>query len=251
MGRIIDRALAQNARIFVDAEHDKFQHTIDRWTIDLMRRHNRNGKMLIYNTIQAYLKNARQKVEHHLQLAHTEGWTLAFKLVRGAYIAQDPRHIIHDTKDQTDDCYNSITRDLLTSNMPGIPRSEFPSIGLLLAGHNTESVEKATSLVRELARKGTLRTVPEFGQLQGMSDSLGCRILQDSEAMNKELASMGKRVVSLKVYKATPWGSVQECMQYLIRRAVENRAATERMRDGMRELAAELRRRIVGRLWRR
>jgi proline dehydrogenase len=206
-----------------------------------MRRHNQDGKVLIFNTVQAYLKKARQKFEDQLQLAQNEGWTLAIKLVRGAYIDSDPRQIIYDNKDQTDDCYNSIVRDALTSNMAGIPKSDFPRIDLFLAGHNAESVAKASFLIQELAVKGELKSVPEFGQLQGMCDELGCKILQGGEG------SKG-HVVALKVYKWSTWGTVQECMQYLVRRAVENRGATERMKDGMAELRKELRRRASNRI---
>jgi proline dehydrogenase len=248
MDAIVSRVIAQNTRIFVDSEQDEFQQAIDKWTIDLMRRHNRDGKVFIFNTVQAYLKEARQKFEHQLKLAHKEGWTLAIKLVRGAYIDSDPRQIIHDTKDQTDDCYNGIVRDVLTGNMAGIPKSDFPRVDLFLAGHNAKSVAKASVLVQELAAKGELKTVPEFGQLQGMCDELGCKILQDGEESVKAIDGSEKHGVAPKVYKWSTWGTVQECMQYLVRRAVENRGATERMKDGMAELAKELRRRAGDRI---
>ncbi|KAF2706319.1 FAD-linked oxidoreductase [Pleomassaria siparia CBS 279.74] len=243
---IVGLATAQNCRIFVDAEHDEFQKTIDRWTIDLMRRHNRDGKVVVYNTIQAYLKKSRENVEYHLGLAHAEGWTMAIKLVRGAYINHDPRHIIHDTKDQTDDCYNGIVHDLLTGNMCDISKNDFPNVELFLAGHNEESVARASSLVRELASKGMLRTMPRFGQLQGMSDPLGCRILEESEEMKATCSN--RNFAPPKVYKVAPWGSVQDCMMYLVRRAVENRGATHRMKDGMAEMTKELRRRAFGKI---
>jgi proline dehydrogenase len=248
MDAIVSRVIAQNTRIFVDSEQDEFQQAIDKWTIDLMRRHNRDGKVFIFNTVQAYLKEARQKFEHQLKLAHKEGWTLAIKLVRGAYIDSDPRQIIHDTKDQTDDCYNGIVRDVLTGNMAGIPKADFPRIDLFLAGHNADSVAKATVLVQQLAANGELKTVPEFGQLQGMCDELGCKILQDGEESIKAIDGPEKHGVAPKVYKWSTWGTVQECMQYLVRRAVENRGATERMKDGMAELAKELRRRAGNRI---
>jgi proline dehydrogenase len=251
MDAIVSRAIAQNTRIFVDAEQNEFQQAIDTWTIDLMRRHNQDGKVFIFNTVQAYLKHARQKFEHQLKLAHAEGWTLAIKLVRGAYIDSDPRQIVHDTKDQTDDCYNGIVRDALTGNMAGIAKSDFPRIDLFLAGHNLESVTKASVLIQELAAKGELKTVPEFGQLQGMCDELGCKILQGGEEATSTIDGSENHGVAPKVYKWSTWGTVQECMQYLVRRAVENRGATERMKDGMAELGKELRRRasdkIMGR----
>jgi len=129
--------------------------------------------------VQAYLKEVRQKFEHQLALAHAEGWTLAIKLVRGAYIDSDPRQIIHDTKDQMNDCYDNIVHDALTRNMADISKSDFPHIDLFLADHNSKSVANANVLIQELAARGELKTVPEFGQLQGMCDELGCKILQE------------------------------------------------------------------------
>jgi proline dehydrogenase len=91
MDTIVSRAIAQNTRTFVDAEQNEFQQAINKWTVDLIRRYNRDGKVFIFNTVEAYLKEVRQKFEHQLTLAHAEGWTLAIKLVRGAYINSDPR----------------------------------------------------------------------------------------------------------------------------------------------------------------
>jgi proline dehydrogenase len=46
------------------------------------------------------------------------------------------------------------------------------------------------------------------------------------------------------VYKCLTWGSVQECMQYLLRRAVENSGGTVRMKDGYAAYLGELKRRM-------
>lgn len=49
-----------------------------------------------------------------------------------------------------------------------------------------------------------------------------------------------------KVYKYLPWGSVGECMKYLVRRGEENREALERTVEGRRALGGEIWRRIRG-----
>ncbi|KAF2107016.1 FAD-linked oxidoreductase-like protein [Lophiotrema nucula] len=234
-------AAAQGTRLFVDAEQDEFQATIDDWTVDLMRQYNRDGKALIYNTIQSYLKNSRSKLEHELSLAEKEGWTLGVKLVRGAYIGSDPRHKIHDTKAETDANYNGIVKDVLTGNILKHPTNRSSNIALFAAGHNPESVAKASDLVRTLSAQNALNTVPDFGQLQGMGDTLSCRLIQHAQRMR---AGAKDSVSTPGVYKYSVWGSVQDCMQYLVRRAVENRGGTDRMKDGMNELWEELRRRM-------
>jgi proline dehydrogenase len=83
MDAICKRAAAQQSRVWVDAEQQVFQPTIDRWTTDLMRRHNKNGYALISLTVQAYLKSTRSTVEQLLKQAQRDDFTLGIKLVRG------------------------------------------------------------------------------------------------------------------------------------------------------------------------
>lgn len=245
MNAIVQKARDRNCRIWIDAEQQILQHSIDSWTIDLMRKHNRNGKAVLYNTIQAYLKASREKLKHQLRLSHQEGWTLAIKLVRGAYIENDIRERIHDTKARTDECYDGIVRDLLSGQVEGIPEHDFPKMQLFLAGHNATSVAKASNLIRDLQEQGKLKTLPEFGQLQGMADQLGCELLQHGEETARALEDSARPIAVPRVYKCLTWGSIQQCMQYLVRRAVENHGATGAVKDGMPALARELKRRMT------
>lgn len=82
MSAICERAAAQGSRLWIDAEQQVFQPTIDRWTVDMMRRYNTNDEALVSLTLQAYLKSARSTLEKLLRQAHDEGWTLGVKLVR-------------------------------------------------------------------------------------------------------------------------------------------------------------------------
>jgi proline dehydrogenase len=82
MSAICERAAAQGSRVWIDAEQQEFQSTIDRWTVDMMRRYNTDGQALVSLTLQAYLKSARTTLEKLLQQARDEGWTLGIKLVR-------------------------------------------------------------------------------------------------------------------------------------------------------------------------
>jgi proline dehydrogenase len=164
---ICHKATEKSCRVWIDAEQSAVQSSIDSWTIDLMRRWNKDGRAVVYNTIQAYLKSSRTKLKQHLALAQAEQWSLGIKLVRGAYIGTDPRHCIHDTKQDTDDSYNGIVHDLLSGKNLGFDEQNFPSnIHLFLAGHNPESVAKAWDLVQSLHAVGKLKVVPDFGQLQ-------------------------------------------------------------------------------------
>lgn len=206
-----------------------------------MRQYNVKGQAVLYNTLQAYLKESRSKLQNQLSSAKAEGWTLAVKLVRGAYISNDQREKIHDTKQQTDDCYNGIVRDLLSGTNLGFTPAEFPQMQLFIAGHNPESIARASDLIRELSQRGALKVLPDFGQLQGMADETGCRLLQRFE---EEKDHVGSSTIIPSVYKCLTWGSVRECMQYLYRRVVENAGSGDRMRDGLAAYAGELKRRL-------
>lgn len=250
MEAICDRALARGCRIWIDAEQQILQGTIDKWTFEFMRRFNHAGQQaLIYNTIQAYLKCSRDKVQHQLELSRREGWRLGIKLVRGAYISNDMRDKIHDTKADTDASYNGIVHDLLCgNNFPAFAAhsQKTPEFDLLLAGHNTDTIRNAAGLASKLAAESKLHVRPEFAQLQGMADDVGCRLLQIADDVKKDKSGLlpSQRFIP-KVYKCLTWGSIQECMQYLTRRLVENRGAADRMTAGAAEMRKELRRRSI------
>ncbi|ODM17081.1 hypothetical protein SI65_07480 [Aspergillus cristatus] len=215
-----------------------FQPAIDAWTIELMREFNRGDSPVVFNTIQAYLKDSAANVQRHLLLSKQEGWKLGIKLVRGAYIAHDRRDRIHDTKAETDANYNSIVENLLQRKYP-LPtsqqQSEFPDIRLFVASHNSETVRKAYTLHRQLIKSGAPTIPIEFGQLQGMADEIGCGLVQQNR--------MDSRDDVPGVFKCLAWGTTEECLHYLLRRAVENKGAVQRTRD----MAVALRRE----LWRR
>lgn len=241
MDVVCQQARAQNNRIWIDSEQQVLQKSIDTWAIDVMRRYNTGGHALVYNTIQAYLKTAREKVQHQLETASREGWKSAIKLVRGAYISNDRRQLIHDTKAQTDKTYDSIVEDLLHGKGFQV-LSKQPELqhDLLLAGHNTLTIRRAAEMARSLRADGKLKVVPEFGQLYGMADDIGCELIQRGE---HDLQTNPSAFVP-KVYKCLTWGSVQQCMQYLTRRLVENRGAADRMKEGAVLLRQELFRRM-------
>jgi hypothetical protein len=226
-------------QIIVDAESQHWQEGIARTTLELMRKFNRDGRTVIYNTYQAYLKSTSEVVAHHLAEAEKDGFTLGLKLVRGAYILSDDRSLIHNTKEETDNCYNSIAQGALRQQIGNFGASgpnarPFPSVSLFLASHNRDSVLSAHKLHRQRVEAG-LPTVPvAFGQLHGMSDEVSFSLL----------AEKGGNRMPPEVLKCTTWGSMGECVGYLLRRAVENRDAVLRTKDEFAALRREARRRF-------
>jgi proline dehydrogenase len=234
---ICGEAIKHNIRIWIDAEQQIFQSTIDTWTTSLMRTYNHDGQAHIYTTFQAYLKSTPARISQHLALASAENWVLGIKLVRGAYIASEPRYLIHDTKAETDAAYNSIVHVLLNQCDPASGLRTLAKIQLFLASHNEESVRKAYALQRARVLAGEPVIKLEFGQLQGMSDEVSCRLLRLCQEESEE-------ELRPKAFKCLNWGSTQECMQFLIRRAIENRGAMERTRVWADGLRMELWRRV-------
>ncbi|KAI4719367.1 FAD-linked oxidoreductase [Aureobasidium sp. EXF-10727] len=245
MSAICERAAAQGSRVWIDAEQQVFQSTIDRWTVDMMRLYNKNGEALVSLTLQAYLKSARSTLERLLKQAHDENWTLGIKLIlielRGAYIGSETRTLIHDIKTQTDECYDSIAADLLTKSFPGFSKHAFPNVELFLAGHNSDSIRKAYALYQGLLQQGDTPPPIKFGQLLGMADDISCELLAMGD---KEAAQAAKKSAAPMVYKCMNWGSVRECMHYLVRRATENQSAAQRMQSTVGVMQKELRRRM-------
>ncbi|OJJ53082.1 hypothetical protein ASPSYDRAFT_82563 [Aspergillus sydowii CBS 593.65] len=257
LDEICTETAKQGSRLWLDAEQQLLQPGLDNWAIELMRRYNTppttttsnsSGAPLIYNTIQAYLKGSRANVQRHLDEAEKGGFLLGVKLVRGAYIEHEVRGLIHDSKTETDESYNGIA-EMLICRRRQIPRSDgedvdvpvpVPAAALFLATHNAESADRAIRLYQGRLESG-LPTVSvlECGQIMGMADELSCELVQ-----RYETAAVEGRIGAPRTFKCMHWGTVSECMEYLHRRAIENRGAVERTHHMRAALAREFRRRI-------
>jgi len=239
---ICELAVSRGIRLLFDAEQQALQPGIDDWSLEYMRKYNTLDRAVIFGTYQAYLKATPTTLSRHLAAASQGGFTLGVKLVRGAYLGSDPRHLIHDTKADTDSAYDSIAEALMKQQWktPLQPSSSdrtsspFPNVALVLATHNRESVLKGRTLLSE----GGIKTDVAFAQLQGMADEVSCELLT---AGNEEA-----NVERPRAYKYLVWGTTGECMKYLLRRAHENRDAVQRTRSGRDAMRTELLRRVKG-----
>jgi hypothetical protein len=235
--KVTELCQQRQVRLLIDAESQLYQDGILEAGIQLMNEYNRLGHAVVYNTYQAYLKSTPSAIESHLIAAQQGNFTLGLKLVRGAYLATEKRSLIHDTKMDTDNAYNSIAHGALRKQLGDIGaqgRTPFPSVNLMLCGHNKESVFSAHTLHQQRLQQG-LPTVPVgFAQLQGMSDEISFGLLQLGQV----------QASGPEVYKCSTWGTLVECLGYLTRRALENRDAAGRTVDEYKALKAEGRRRL-------
>ncbi|KAL1963677.1 hypothetical protein VTN77DRAFT_7881 [Rasamsonia byssochlamydoides] len=257
---ICDRARERNVRLLFDAEQQAVQHTIDSWVLHFQRRYNGSftlrgePRALVYGTYQAYLLSTPATLAHHLAVSQKEGFVLGVKLVRGAYLGSDPRHLFWETKEGTDTAYDSIAESLITRQYgavlkphPSDPadstasnRPAFPQADLVLATHNRKSVQKARALRNQQVRARQPLIEMAYGQLQGMADDISCRLVQESK-LAKANGGIDEEVP--KPYKYLVWGTVGECTKYLLRRGHENRDAASRTKDTRQAMFAELKRR--------
>lgn len=231
MIEICDATAKQGSRLWIDAEQQNLQSTIDEWTRRLMRKYNTGEKALVYTTMQSYLKHMADNIGKHLQVSQDEGWILGVKLVRGAYIATEKRSLIHDTIEDTHDAYNNIVKNMLRQEYPGVSSDKpYPRSELFLATHNEDSIKQAWSIQKSLVQAGRSTVELGFGQLQGMADEVGCSLVQLCQG-NKGAADKSKAlqtiveaqlVLTPHTFKCLSWGSTQECLQFLLRRVREN-----------------------------
>ncbi|KAG4276022.1 hypothetical protein FPRO04_08141 [Fusarium proliferatum] len=225
LNAVCEKAIERKARILIDAEQQFVQPAIDDIALVLMRKYNRE-QAIVYNTYQAYLKSTPSTLLEHLHCAKDEGFTIGVKLVRGAYMNSEPRGLIHDTKQQTDDSYNSIAEGLLQRRYEDLTPSGFPK--------------------QQRSDAGLPLTKVQYGQLLGMADEVSCTLLQ----LAADPGTNGS--ASPEVYKCLSWGTLGDCLSYLFRRAVENRDAVSRTKVEYYALRKEVWRRfkkLIPYLW--
>ncbi|EEQ89556.1 proline oxidase [Blastomyces dermatitidis ER-3] len=230
--QICDSAKSRGVRLLIDAEHHSQQAGIDSWTMYLMEKYNQNGNLVVYNTYQMYLKESTATLTRHLERARSGKFAFGVKLVRGAYLKSDPRHLIHDSREETDRAYDDAARMLATQHL-GDPSA--PKIGVMLATHNSQSVEMMRSLRQEQMQKQLPLAEVVYAQLMGMADELSLGLLQKRQNVIEE---------DIQVFKYAVWGTTEECMMYLLRRADENRDAVDRGQLTQQALWRELRLRL-------
>ena len=233
-------ALAQEAasvgtRLLIDAEQARFQPAIDSLVLELQRTYNAASDRdfpLIYNTYQCYLKDVPERLPVDVERSERFDYHFGAKLVRGAYMESERALAeilglpspIHDTLEDTHNCYNNSVRFLLEHSTKSKHKLE-----IMLASHNQESIEKAIAAMNDLGIDRKESTIC-FAQLYGMMDNL--------------TFNLGKH--SYRAFKYLPYGEIKMVMPYLIRRANENSAIASGAKKEIKMLSAELKRRVFG-----
>ncbi|KMT18445.1 hypothetical protein BVRB_2g025900 [Beta vulgaris subsp. vulgaris] len=228
--KLCQRCLELNVPITVDAEDTKIQPAIDYLTYNSAIEYNKLGDStpIVYGTLQAYLKDAKERLFLATKAAEKMGLPLGFKLVRGAYMSSESKLAnslgfespIHDTIQDTHNCYNDCASYMLDKIVDG-------SGAVVLATHNVESGKLAATKARDLGI-GKEHERLQFAQLYGMSEAL----------------SYGLKNAGFQVSKYLTFGPVEEVIPYLLRRAEENRGMLSSSSLDRQLMGMELKRRL-------
>ncbi|MEO7673758.1 MAG: proline dehydrogenase family protein [Pyrinomonadaceae bacterium] len=212
--------------VFIDAEDSWIQDAIDRLAVGMMEKYNLEGP-IIFNTIQLYRTDRLQYLKGARRQAKNDGYILAVKLVRGAYMEKERERAeeqgypspIHKDKQSTDRDYDAAIIYCL---------DHLDDISFVAGTHN----EKSTQM---LAGKMQERGLPHnhasifYSQLYGMSDNL-----------SYVLSANG-----YNVSKYVPYGPVKDTIPYLVRRAEENSSAAGQISRELDLINKELKRRSL------
>ncbi|XP_043725359.1 proline dehydrogenase 2, mitochondrial-like [Telopea speciosissima] len=207
LNKLCEKCLENNVPLLVDAEYTLVEPAIDYLTYSAAIKFNMDNNVMVFGTIQAYLKDAKERIVQATEAAEKRGIPIGFKLVRGAYMSSESAIAsslgvappIHGTIKDTHNCYNDCTAFMLE-------KVAKRSAAVVLATHNLDSGRVAAAKAQSLGiGKGNQKL--QFAQLKGMADAL----------------SFGLRNAGFQVSKYLPFGPVGKVMPYLLRRAEENR----------------------------
>lgn len=246
MNALCKAAAARDISLLPAAEETWSLEGFHNWCLNLQRVYNVGGKSVVYSTYQAYLKQTPGTLSRHLAAAKEDDFALGVKLVRGAYLGSEARSLIHPSIEATHEAYDTVASALIhrqhndfVKPLAGSGLGVWPEINVVLATHNAVSVQKAQTLRRVQAARGEPLTHLSFAQLQGMADEVSCSLIAAAKASEGD-----EKAVKEKTFKCTTWGSMYECLNYLLRRAAENKDAAGRTSESRLAMRAELGRRM-------
>jgi proline dehydrogenase len=217
-------AYSLNQPVFIDAEESWIQDAIDDLATHMMEKYNRSNA-IVFNTLQMYRTDRLQFLKDARRTAHSDGYILAVKLVRGAYLEKERERAdeqgyespIHPDKKGTDRDYNAALEYCI---------DHLDDVAFVAGTHN----ERSTHLLAQMMhQRGLSHDHPQifFSQLYGMSDNLSYNLAK----------------ARYNVSKYVPYGPVSDAIPYLIRRAQENSSAAGQVSRELELITKELERR--------
>jgi proline dehydrogenase len=221
---ICEYAYQSNQPTFIDAEESWIQDAIDRLATEMMEKYNLE-RPIIFNTLQMYRTDRLQYLRSARKAAKENGYILAVKLVRGAYMEKERERAaekgyespILPDKAAVDRNYDAAIDYCL---------DHIDDIAFVAGTHNEDSTQR---LVGKMHDRGIPSDHPNiyFSQLYGMGDNLSYVLAQNNYHTSKYV----------------PYGPVRDAIPYLIRRAEENSSAAGHVSRELELISKELKRR--------
>ena len=224
MYAICEAAAEKNIGVLIDAEESWIQDPIDRLTMEMMAVFNKQ-KAVVFNTIQLYRHDRLHFLRISHQIAEEQGFILALKLVRGAYMEKERALALEKnrpspiqiSKEATDADYDEAVRFCM---------DHIHSTAVIIASHNEQSNLLGAKLLDEMMLPHNHPHV-HFSQLFGMSDTITFNLAKEGFNVSKYL----------------PFGPIQDVIPYLMRRAQENTSVSGQTGRELLQLKRELARR--------
>ncbi len=224
MYAICEAAAEKNIGVLIDAEESWIQDPIDRLTMEMMAVFNKQ-KAVVFNTIQLYRHDRLHFLRISHQIAEEQGFILALKLVRGAYMEKERALALEKnrtspiqiSKEATDTDYDEAVRFCM---------DHIHSTAVIIASHNEQSNLLGAKLLDEMMLPHNHPHV-HFSQLYGMSDTITFNLAKEGFNVSKYL----------------PFGPIQDVIPYLMRRAQENTSVSGQTGRELLQLKRELARR--------
>ena len=190
----------------------------------MMEKYNRRAP-IVYNTLQMYRTDRLQYLRDARKQANADGYILAVKLVRGAYMEKERERAaelgyespIQPDKKATDRDYNAALEYCI---------DHLDGVAFVAGTHN----ERSTHLLAQMMhQRGLPHSHPHvfYSQLYGMSDNLSYVLAKNGYSVSKYV----------------PYGPVADAVPYLIRRAQENTSVTGQVSRELELIDIELKRR--------
>ncbi len=196
-------AKEKDVEVLIDGEETWMQDAADELAEEMMTLYN-TDKPIVYNTLQTYRHDRLAFLKASHERAKKGGYTLGFKIVRGAYMEKE-RERANEKAYDSPICKDKTATDINFNDCLKYILEHLNDISIFVGTHNEESSYLAMRLMDDLNIEKYDNRV-WFGQLYGMSDHISFN-----------LAEQGYNVA-----KYLPFGPVKDVMPYLIRRAEEN-----------------------------
>ena len=221
---ICEYAYSLGQPVFIDAEDSWIQDAIDRLAVEMMEKYNRE-RPIVFNTLQMYRTDRLQYLKNARRQAKSDGYILAVKLVRGAYMEKERERAaemgypspIHENKVGTDADYNGAVEYCMR---------HYKDMAFVAATHNEISTQRLAAVMHEMEIPPNHPNI-FYSQLYGMGDNISYVLAKDG----------------YNVSKYVPYGPVADAVPYLIRRAQENSSAAGQVSRELEMIGRELKRR--------